>query len=154
LDNYSRARNVVLNINAYLEYNVPFVPGLKIRTVYNKNLGNDWGKQFGTYYKVYGFSMEGENKHIFGGTPNAPTRLNNGDRLRFNPGYTDGYQMNVNLSYAKDFGRHSVSALALVEQSEIYAESIATMKEGIFEGGNDYLMSALGSKRYRAKFGQ
>jgi TonB-linked SusC/RagA family outer membrane protein len=146
LDNYTRARNVVLNINAYLEYNVPFVPGLKIRTVYNKNLGNDWGKQFGTYYKVYGFSMEGENKHIFGGTPNAPTRLNNGDRLRFNPGYTDGYQMNVNLSYAKDFGRHSVSALALVEQSEIYSESIATMKEGIFEGGNDYLMSALGAK--------
>jgi len=146
LNNYTRARNTVLNINAYLEYNVPFIPGFKIRTVYNKNMGNDWGKQFGTYYKTYGFSMLGDNKHIYGGTPNPATRLNNGDRLRFNPGYSDGYQMNVNLSYAKDFGRHSVSALALVEQSEIYTESIATMKEGIFEGGNDYLMSALGAK--------
>jgi TonB-linked SusC/RagA family outer membrane protein len=146
LNNYTRARNVVLNVNAYLEYNVPFIQGLKLRAVYNKNLGNDWGKQFGTYYKTYGFSMLGENKHIYGGTPNAPTRLNNGDRLRFNPGYTDGYQLNFNLSYARDFGRHSVSALALVEQSEIYTESIATMKEGIFEGGNDYLMSAFGAK--------
>jgi TonB-linked SusC/RagA family outer membrane protein len=146
LNNYTRARNVVLNVNAYLEYNVPFIPGLKIRTVYNKNLGNDWGKQFGTYYKTYGFSMLGDNKHIYGGTPNPATRLNNGDRLRFNPGYTDGYQLNLNFSYARDFGRHSVSALALVEQSEIYTESIATMREGIFEGGNDYLMSALGAK--------
>jgi TonB-linked SusC/RagA family outer membrane protein len=146
LNNYTRARNVVLNVNAYLEYNVPFIPGLKIRTVYNKNLGNDWGKQFGTYYKTYGFSMLGNNKHIYGGTPNPATRLNNGDRLRFNPGYTDGYQLNLNFSYARDFGRHSVSALALVEQSEIYTESIATMREGIFDGGNDYLMSALGAK--------
>ncbi|MCF2501876.1 TonB-dependent receptor [Dyadobacter sp. CY107] len=146
LNNYTRARNVVLNINAYLEYNVPFVQGLKVRGVYNKNLGNDWGKQFGTYYKTYGFAMQGENRHIYGGTPNAPTRLNNGDRLRFNPGFSESYQMNVNLSYARDFGRHSISALALVEQSEIYSESIATFKEGIFEGGNDYLMSALGAK--------
>jgi TonB-linked SusC/RagA family outer membrane protein len=146
LNNYTRARSVVLNVNAYLEYNVPFVPGLKVRGIYNKNLGNDWGKQFGTYYKVYGFSMEGENRHIYGGTPNPATRLNNGDRLRFNPGFTDGYQLNMNLSYARDFGRHNISALALVEQSEIYTESIATMKEGIFDGGNDYLMSALGAK--------
>ena len=146
LDNYSRSRNVVLNINAYLEYSIPFIPGLKAKAVYNKNLGNDWGKQFGTYYKAYGFSMLGENKHIFGGTPNEPTRLKNADMLRFAPGYTDSYQLNFNLNYNKDFGRHSIGALALVEQSETYLESIASSKEGIFEGGNDYLMSALGVK--------
>lgn len=146
LNNYSRSRNVVLNVNAYVEYSVPFIPGLKAKAVYNKNLGNDWGKQFGTYYKTYGFSMLGENKHIYGGTPNEATRIKNADLLRFNPGYTESYQLNFNLNYARNFGRHAVSALALVEQSESYLESIATSKEGIFDGGNDYLMSALGVK--------
>ncbi len=146
LDNYTKSRGVVMNVNAYLEYEVPFVKGLKAKMVYNRNLGNDWGKQFGTYYKVYGFSMLGENKHIYGGTPNPATRLKNADMLRFNPGYSDSYQFNVNLHYARDFGRHSISALAVLERSELYAESIATSKEGIFEGGNDYLMSALGNK--------
>jgi TonB-linked SusC/RagA family outer membrane protein len=146
LNNYTRSRNVVLNVNAYLEYSVPFIQGLKARVVYNKNLGNDWGKQFGTYYKAYSFSMLGTNRHIYGGTPNEPARLKNADMVRFNPGYNESYQLNFNLNYARDFGKHSVGALALIEQSETYAESIATSKEGIFEGGNDYLMSALGVK--------
>ncbi|CAG5068951.1 TonB-dependent receptor P3 [Dyadobacter sp. CECT 9623] len=146
LNNYTRARNVVLNINAYLEVNIPFIPGLKAKAIYNRNLGNDWGKQYGTFYKGYGFSMQGENRHIYGGTPNPPTMIKNADLLRFNPGYTDAYQFNFNLNYNRDFGRHSIGVLALIEQSETYAESIAASKEGIFDGGNDYLMSALGVK--------
>lgn len=145
LDNYTLNREVQMNVNANLQYNVPFVKGLVAKVAYNRNLVNDWGKQYGTRYNVYPFTMEGDHNHIYGGTPLKPVSANNGDRIRINPDYSDAYQFNASLNYARQFGKHNISVLGVVEQSESYLESVSAMKESVVDVGVDYMRSAVGA---------
>ena len=135
--NYTTTRNTGLNVTANLEYDVPFIKGLKARVLYNKTMDNGFGKQYGTKYNVYTFNMTGTNKHIYGGGVKSMVSLNNGDRVRINPTYTDAYQLNGYLNYDRTFGKHSISAIAFFEQSETYSDGTAAMIEGIIAGGLD-----------------
>lgn len=138
-DNYTKTRNVGLNVNINLDYQVPFIKGLNARLVYNTRNDNSFGKQYGTTYKVYQFGMLGANRHIFGGDVTNTITLNNGNMIRFNPSYTKNYQINGQLNYARTFGKHSISATALVEQREGYSDGIAAYREGAIIGGSDNL---------------
>lgn len=134
-DNFSNSRGTGFNVLGNLQYAIPFVKGLNAKVTLSKNLDNNFGKQFGTFYDVYRFSMLGENKHIYGGDVIGTTRLKNGDRIRISPSYTDSYQLNGSLNYSREFGKHSLSALALYEQQESEFDSVDGMVEGIIEGG-------------------
>src|SRR5699024_3894977 len=48
------------------------------------------------------------------------------------------------LSYNRRFGKHRISVLALVEQSESYYETVRAMKEGVADVGMDYMRAAFG----------
>jgi TonB-linked SusC/RagA family outer membrane protein len=144
LNNYKRTRSVGLNINTNLEYDVPFIEGLKARVQFSKNLNNKYQKEFGTKFKVYNFNMNG---HLYENTLDEKrpyTLLNNGDRVYVNPDYYNSYQLNGFLTYNRQFRKHTVSALAVVEQSENYWEEVRALREGIVDGGTDYMMSAFG----------
>lgn len=134
---YTKTRNVGLNVNVNVDYQIPFIPGLTARALYNQRNNNAFGKQYGTSYDVYSFSMLGNNKHIYGGDILSKTTLKNGSMLRFNPTYDKNYQINGSLNYEKSFGKHNISALAMVEQRESYADGVATSIEGPIPGGTD-----------------
>lgn len=134
-DNFTNNRGTGLNVLGNLQYAVPFIKGLNAKVTFSKNLDNNFGKQFGTFYDVYRFSMLGENKHIFGGDVLGTTRLRNGDRIRISPSYSDSYQFNGSLNYSRTFGKHSLSVLALYEQQESAFDSVDGMVEGIIIGG-------------------
>lgn len=134
-NNFTNNRGTGLNVLGNLQYAVPFLKGLNAKVTLSKNLDNNFGKQFGTFYDVYRFSMLGENKHIYGGDVIGTTRLKNGDRIRLSPSYSDSYQFNGSLNYSRQFGKHSISALALYEQQETEFDSVDGMIEGIIEGG-------------------
>lgn len=136
-DNYTKTRNTGLNVNLNLDYEVPFIKGLNARLVYNTRNDNSFGKQYGTRYNVYQFAMLGSNRHIFGGDVTNVITLNNGNMLRFSPGYTKNYQLNGQLNYNRSFGKHSVSATAIVEQREGYSDGIAAYREAPILGGSD-----------------
>lgn len=146
LDNYTLSKTMELNVNGSLEYDVPFIKGLKAKIVYNKNYNNFWGKQYGLYYNMYEFSMEGTHKHIYAGDVTKTVRAKNGDRVRINPGYAEVYQMNANLSYDRQFGRNHISFLALVEQSEGYNETVEAEHDGVLDIGMDYMQAAFGDQ--------
>lgn len=134
---YTKTRNVGLNVNVNVDYQVPFLPGLTAKAVYNQRNNNSFGKQYGTSYNVYSFSMLGNNKHIYGGDITGKTLLKNGSMLRFNPTYEKNYQINGSLNYEKSFGKHNISALAMVEQRESYADGVATYIDSPILGGED-----------------
>src|SRR5699024_8146294 len=144
LNNYSLSKSTIMNVNANLEYEFPFIPGLKAKVVFNKNYNNFWGKQYGLYYNAYTFSMLGKHKHIYGGQIENKIRNKNGDRVRINPAYTKAYQLNTILTYDRQFGKHHISVLALAEQSESYYETVRSMKEGVADVGMDYMRAAFG----------
>lgn len=136
-NNYTMTRNTGLNVTANLEYDMPFIPGLKARLLFNKTMDNNFGKQYGTKYNVYTFNMLGDHKHIYGGGVKSIVSLNNGDRIRINPGYTDSYQFNGYLNYDREFGKHAISAIAFFEQSETSVDGTTAMIEGIIPDGLD-----------------
>jgi TonB-linked SusC/RagA family outer membrane protein len=134
---YTKTRNAGLNINLNVNYEIPFIKGLSAKAIYNQRSNNSFGKQYGTAYDVYRFSMLGDNKHIFGGDIIGKNTLRNGYMLRFNPTYEKSYQVNASLNYNRSFGKHNVSALAMVEQRETYADGVATYIEDPIMGGED-----------------
>ncbi len=144
-DNFTSQRNTTLNVTASAEYELPFLKGLRARVLFNKNLNNTYGKQYGTKYNVYQFSMLGEHKHIYGGDVLKPVVLNNGDRVRLNPSYSDNYQLNGYLTYDQQFGRHHVSALAFFEQQETLTGLTTSQQEGVIIGGLPNMTNATGT---------
>lgn len=144
-NNYLLAKNNGLNINAYIEYDIPFLKGLKAKMTYNRTFENNFGKEFGTRYLLYNFNMLGANKHIFGGGVRGnPTNISNSNRIYFSPNYSDSYQLNGYLNYDKTFGKHSISAIALFEQSETYSDGITSYLDNLVDGALDNAGYALG----------
>ncbi|RAK70657.1 SusC/RagA family TonB-linked outer membrane protein [Hymenobacter edaphi] len=143
-NNYTATRGTGLNLTANLDYELPWVKGLKVRGLFSKTMDNSFGKQYGTKYNVYRFSMLGQNKHIYGGDVLNAVSLNNGDRVRINPSYYDSYQLNGYVTYDRDFGKHHVSAIAFYEQSELHTDDVAAMAEGAIVGGLDNMRYATG----------
>ena len=145
LNNYTKSITTELNVNARLQYNFPFLKGLNASVVFNKNLNNFWGKQYGLYYTMYQFSMAGSHNHIYAGMPTKSVQASNGDRIRINPAYTDAYQLNANLGYERQFGKSHLDIIALVEQSESYYETVSAEKDGVANIGDDYMQAAFGA---------
>ncbi|ADY50888.1 TonB-dependent receptor plug [Pseudopedobacter saltans DSM 12145] len=134
---YTQSKATGLNVNMNLAYDVPFIKGLTLKGTYSNNKNNSFGKQYGTAYNVYRFSMLGDHRHIYGGDVTGSVQLKNGYMLRFNPTMDEGYQINAQASYARSFGKHNISAMAMVEQRESYADGVATYIENPILGGED-----------------
>ncbi len=156
-DNFTQNRGTGFNVLGNLQYAIPFIKGLNAKVSFSKNLDNNFGKQYGTFYDVYSFSMLGENKHIYGGDVLSTTRLKNGDRVRISPSYGDSYQLNGSLNYAREFGKHSLSVLAVYEQNESQFDAVDGMIEGIIVGGlpnQNYGTGAMTSTETQTEFGR
>jgi TonB-linked SusC/RagA family outer membrane protein len=147
LNNYNRSRNTGLNVMANLEYQIPFVPGLSAKVQYSKLLDNGFPKQYGTKYKVYSFSMLGDHKHIYGGDVISTTVIQNGTpRIYLKPSYSDQYQFDAYLNYSRKFGKHDVSAVVVVEQSESYYDDVQAVTDEPTEGAPDNQRFAFGTE--------
>jgi TonB-linked SusC/RagA family outer membrane protein len=146
LDNLATTKDKTMTINLYAEYEAPFLKGLKARASYARNFGSSNGSQVGTTYKLYEFNRTGENQHIYdnGATVKSSNNYKNGDRLYYSNSNSQLEQMNFNLSYARQFGLHSVSALASVERAESYSEQQDVWKEAPLQTTNGQFGSAFG----------
>lgn len=157
LNNFTDTKNNGLNVQGTLNYEVPFIKGLKAGVNYNKNLNNSWGKQFGTRYNVYQFSMLGDKKHIYGGDVIKTVSVNNGDRVRISPSYTDNYQLNGTLNYTRKFGKHEISLLGVYEQVESSSDLVNASREGVLLGGlpnQQYATGTNSSDEVQTEFGR
>lgn len=146
LDNYTSSYGTGVNFQGQLSYEVPFIKGLKAAVNYNKNIGNSWGKQYGTKYDVYDFKKTGGNNHLLTDTVLAKYTWSNGNRIRLNPSISNTYQLNTTVNYDRSFGKHTVGVLAGYEQSEAFTDGVAGMVEDVVIGGNDNQNFATGTQ--------
>lgn len=157
LDNYTNTRTNGFNVQATLNYDVPFIKGLKAGLNFSKNLDNAFNKQYGTRYNVYQFSMLGDHKHIYGGDVIKTISVSNGDKVRISSSYKDSYQLNGTLNYARKFGKHSISVLGVYEQVESETDLVNATREGVLLGGLDNQQYATGnnlSDESQSEFGR
>ncbi|WP_439697313.1 SusC/RagA family TonB-linked outer membrane protein [Mucilaginibacter sp. AW1-7] len=136
-NNYTSSNNYIMNALANLSYDIPGVKGLSANVSYNRNINNNFSKQYGTSFVYYQYSGTGSNNHIPGGTIVGTPTIKNGDRVRLTPSITDNYQFNASLNYNRIFGKHEISFIALYEQYETSFEGVNAEADGVILNGKD-----------------
>ena len=149
LGNQKQTKTQDMTINGSLEYDFDWLEtlkGLKLRFSYAKSIGNTEGRQLGSKYNGYYFTTRGgSGNHLYidEGAPsnnltlpsNMKTQsVDNGNRVLRDFDRTDNYQVNFQASYARDFGKHSVSAMFAMEKREMNYEFSRILKEGPLNG--------------------
>lgn len=145
-DNFTQSKTYTFNALGKVTYDIPGVKGLQFTFTGNKNINAANGKQFGTTLTYYKYSGLGDNNNIPGGTILGTYNIKNGDRVRLNPVFTNNYQVSTGFNFNRSFGKHNISALALVEQRESETEGVAAMVEGVVTGALPYQTFAVGSQ--------
>ena len=122
-------QNQNFSLNGSLEYDFgwsKYLRGLKVKASYSKNICTGKTNTIGTNIDVYRLiSRGGSGGHLYVGDEieyNANTlglyELNNGNSLGRSMNRSDSYQMNLTVSYARQFGKHYVSGLFSIEKAE------------------------------------
>ena len=121
------------SINGSIEYDFgwcDFLQGLKVKASYSKTISDSKSNDLGTTMTVYGLGTRGgSGGHLYTGegadyATLESTELNNGNLLRRTMSRYDSYQMNLTVSYARQFGDHNISALFSIEKSEAETETL------------------------------
>lgn len=129
-------QNQNFSMNAALEYDFgwsKYLWGLKIKASYSKNISTGKTNSIGTKMDVYRLMTRGgSGGHLYTGDDvvyDATTlglyELNNGNTLSRSMNRADSYQMNLTVSYARQFGKHYVSGLFSIERAESEMEDLA-----------------------------
>ena len=122
-------QNQNFSLNGSLEYDFgwsKYLRGLKVKASYSKNISTGKTNTIGTKIDVYRLiSRGGSGGQLYVGDEieyNANTlglyELNNGNSLGRSMNRSDSYQMNLTVSYARQFGKHYVSGLFSIEKAE------------------------------------
>ena len=147
---YTRTMTSNTNINASIKYDFGWskiLKGLKLSFSYSKSINTDKNNQYGSSYKLYQMTRRyGSGSHMYTPTSGDDSsfnymdpsnfntlNLNNGDVLSRQMIRTDNYQMNFTAQYARDFGKHHVSALFSIEKSEAESERTYASKTKPYE---------------------
>lgn len=107
-------KNLQAQIN--LEYDIPFVKGLKARGMFNYGYNVDDNTDYKKAYNLYTYKAD-EDKYLVSNV-NGPSNLNRG--------YGTGYQTlsQLALTYANTFAKnHNVTAMALLEENHTKSDN-------------------------------
>ena len=118
LAGYNNRRWNGLNTTVTINYSIPFVKGLSVKSSINRYNRNLYTKQFNLPYNMTLFNTTGGHNHIVGDQavgirPRAADEflLSREDRSK-------RYQFNAQVNYKHSFGKHNLDALLVYEQAE------------------------------------
>ncbi|WP_295768291.1 TonB-dependent receptor [uncultured Mucilaginibacter sp.] len=136
-NNYSRTTGNNTTLNASLNYKVPGVDGLKLGVIYNRNVSTAYNKSHRLNYTTYIFNTTGTNGHIITDQNPIARIINNGERLLEDYNGSNSYQLNGSISYDKKFGKHTINAIGLYEQSETSGQFLRAYRDGNLVPGDE-----------------
>jgi TonB-linked SusC/RagA family outer membrane protein len=107
-----------------LQYNVPFIPGLSLKALYNNYSRHSFQKEFNRPIQLYDFKMTGSHNHIITDELSGTmTTINYGDILKESYDAGRNYQFNGIINYDGRFGKHDISAKFIYEQAEGFGDN-------------------------------
>ena len=155
LGDMGNSMSQTMSINGSIEWDLGWIKplkGLSTRISYGKNISTGKSNQRGSRFNIYQMvERYGSGKHLY--TPTGaedPTidylapenfivkEIYNGPELGYasrSMNRTDSYQLNWVVNYARDFGKHSVSALFSIERSESETETNETQVTDLYPFG-------------------
>lgn len=117
---YNKDENQVSEVLFRLEYDIPFVKGLKAKGQFAYNYQNFYNKTFNRKQDLYQVKKEGTNGHIWTDEIIGVAKSSEPSKeyLYQSSARRKGYQLNLQLDYARTFGKHDVMGLFVYEQTE------------------------------------
>lgn len=117
------------NVNAlfHMKYTVPFIKGMSLTGRFSKNNSDNFAKVFFKKQTEYDYGRTGSTgkvvtKELLGVVKSGwPSR----EHISNTYNKRSSYQFNAQLSYARDFGDHSIDALAVYEQYDLGANNFS-----------------------------
>jgi TonB-linked SusC/RagA family outer membrane protein len=134
---------------ASLEWNVPWVKGLNLKTSFNQIWNNTFDKTWNTPYTVYELKLSGTNNHIVtdeftGGS----TVIGGKSSLKEEYSNSRSYQLNGFITYNNTFAqKHEVGLMLGFEQSEGFGEGFNAEK-GNYDINKPYFDFGTSDKQY------
>lgn len=157
----SKDNSVAVNLN--VEYEVPFVKGLKLKANYARQEGAGRGSQIGSKFNLYEFygadndltdntRTPGQTYILYeSGTGALGTnairltqQIVNGDRILIDNTNNGSEQLRFQTTFDRDFGKHNISALFAIERAERYGHQARIIKFGVPDWSNGMLWQATG----------
>ena len=129
---YDKDEDQVTETLIRLEYDVPFIKGLKAKGQFAYNYSNAYNKTFNKKQTLYQVEKEGSHGHIWrtdkvlGAVQSSEPGK---EYIYQSSARNKGYQLNLQLDYARTFGKHDISALAVYEQKEGWYRSFNGKRE-------------------------
>ncbi|WP_289005171.1 TonB-dependent receptor [uncultured Parabacteroides sp.] len=129
---YNKDENQVTETLIRLEYDVPFIKGLKAKGQFAYSYENYYNKTFNKKQTLYQVERDGTNGHIWrtdkviGVTQSSEPGK---EYIYQESNRNKGYQLNLQLDYARTFGKHDLAVLAVYEQKEAWVRK--------FNGGRE-----------------
>ncbi len=117
---YNKDEDQITEVLFRLEYDIPFIKGLKAKGQFAYNYKNSYNKTFNRKQDLYQVKKEGTNGHIWTdeiigmAKSSEPAK----EYLSQLSARNRAYQLNLQLNYARTFGKHDISVLAVYEQGE------------------------------------
>lgn len=129
------------NANFSLTYDVPFIKGLTLKGTYAISYNNSHSELVGGYYtlaragntNVPGMHLLNEQTEwgmINFGDPNG-TNLDKKPTVKYAKTASKSEQLNFAIAYSRVFGKHDVSATAVVERAESEGDDLSQLYRGL-----------------------
>lgn len=118
LAGYNNRRWTGLNTMVTINYTIPFVKGLSLKSSINRYNRNQYTKQFNLPYNMTLFNTTGGHSHIVGDQPVGIRPRATDEFLLSREDKLKRYQFNAQINYKRSFGKHNVDALLVYEQAE------------------------------------
>jgi TonB-linked SusC/RagA family outer membrane protein len=142
LAGYEKRNQKELNATVAINYTVPFVKGLSVRTSLNKYDRDIFIKQLNMPYNMVLFNTTGQHSHIVGDSAVGLRPRAADDFLRSEDDKVNRYQFNVQVNYKRNFGKHGIDALLVYEQAEEDVTSFYGRKDDLISSAIDQYISA------------
>lgn len=134
------------NANFSAKYDVPFIKGLQLSATYAISYNNSTNSAQGGYYKVARATDTNlDGRHLLSdntvydflnyGDPNGEDNSKK-PAVSYQKSTSRSEQMNFMISYARQFGKHDVSATAVVERGESEGDVLSTYYQGMGQAYN------------------
>jgi len=128
---YNKNTGMGYDAVASLDYKLPFVKGLSIKGTYSRNISSSNTKIFQEKYEMWEVKTSGEHGKIYSTdlTGNTYWSAEPGrESLSSNWDKSDSYQLNGQLAYTRDFGKHHIDGVLVYEQFESAYNYLNAMK--------------------------
>ncbi len=141
--NYNKNKDNALNGLLSLNYKIPWVEGLKIKGTYSYNFKQTANKQFSKPTTSYQFKGSGEHGYIYDSNSEIVNTVIfspvNTSRVTEGSANNIYQQFNLQLDYARSFGKHSVNASLIFEQSSLENKNLSGYKNNLLTTAIDEL---------------